>query len=135
MEALKWESAGPPSESEVKWKVRISAAGQEPDPDVVRECLQLPGCAAQMHCCVAYSLHQWLFYILYLPAIMLDCAGTELQEILQRHRSGDTDLAPRPAASRPMHLGAPLLLARGGGGWGCRNFSHSTDEENKVQRS
>ena len=101
MEALKWESAGPPSESEVKWKVRISAAGQEPDPDVVRECLQLPGCAAQMHCCVAYSLHQWLFYILYLPAIMLDCAGTELQEILQRHRSGDTDLAPRPAASRP----------------------------------
>lgn len=56
VEALKWESAGPPRESEVKWKERISAAGQEPDPDVVRECLRLPCCAAQMHCCVAYSM-------------------------------------------------------------------------------
>lgn len=116
VEALKWESAGPPSESEVKWMVRISAAGQEPDPDVFRECLRLPGCAAQTHRCVAYSLHQWLFYILYLPATMLDCAGTELQEFLQRHQSGDTDLAPWPAASRPTCLGAPLLLAGGGGG-------------------
>lgn len=103
-----------PSESEVKWKVRISAAGQKPDPDVVWECLRLPNCAAQTHCCITYSLNQWLFYILYLPATMLDWAGTELQELLQRHGSGDTDLAPQPAASRPMCLGAPLLLARGG---------------------
>lgn len=111
-----------PSESEVKWKVRISAAGQKPDPDVVWECLRLPNCAAQTHCCITYSLNQRLFYILYLPATMLDWAGTELQELLQKHGSGDTDLAPQPAASRPMCLGAPLLLARSWAGGSRSQF-------------
>ena len=58
VEALKWESAGPPRESEVKWKERISAAGQEPDPDVVRSVCGFP--AVQLRR-IAVSLIQWLF--------------------------------------------------------------------------
>lgn len=59
-EALRWESEQdlPAKSKRERERKNLSSWKRQPDPEVARECLRLPGCAAQTHRCVGHSLNQ-----------------------------------------------------------------------------